>query len=142
MLHFRRRNAAWLAILGAMVAIALLSASAPANVQLTLAGLWAFSLIGSFISWGGEGRSLMSTLQRASRMPARVSPQAKEATERARRRGSYIDESLMLIDVGLIIPGINDGYSGSAPDLGAFEYQGGAQVVQAKLYLPLVRKDP
>ncbi len=29
-----------------------------------------------------------------------------------------------LIDVGIAIPGINDGYTGSAPDIGAFEYQG------------------
>ena len=29
-----------------------------------------------------------------------------------------------LIDAGVAIPGINDGYTGAAPDVGAFEYQG------------------
>ncbi len=29
-----------------------------------------------------------------------------------------------LIDAGVVIPGVNDGYSGSAPDIGAFEFGG------------------
>jgi len=40
-----------------------------------------------------------------------------------------------LIDAGVLIPGINDDYHGSAPDLGAFEYADGV-----RLYLPLVSK--
>ena len=31
------------------------------------------------------------------------------------------------IDHGVVIPGINDGYSGSAPDIGAYEYSGAPQ---------------
>jgi hypothetical protein len=29
-----------------------------------------------------------------------------------------------LLDVGVVLPGINDDYVGAAPDVGAFEYQG------------------
>jgi hypothetical protein len=37
--------------------------------------------------------------------------------------GDYtLDDSSDLIDVGLPIPGINDGYEGAAPDVGAFEF--------------------
>lgn len=43
-----------------------------------------------------------------------------------------------LIDRGLVIPGINDGYAGSAPDLGAFEYTG----PPVTLYLPLLYNLP
>ena len=42
MLQLRRRNVAWLTIIGGLVAISLLSAAAPANVQLALVGILAF----------------------------------------------------------------------------------------------------
>jgi hypothetical protein len=39
--------------------------------------------------------------------------------------GDYtLADSSPLIDAGLVIPGINDGFAGRAPDVGAFEYQG------------------
>jgi hypothetical protein len=39
--------------------------------------------------------------------------------------GDYtLDPASDLIDEGVAIPGINDGYAGGAPDVGAFEYQG------------------
>jgi hypothetical protein len=39
--------------------------------------------------------------------------------------GDYtLTDSSELVDEGLIIPGINDDYLGSAPDIGAFEYNG------------------
>jgi hypothetical protein len=38
--------------------------------------------------------------------------------------GDYtLDSGSPLIDAGLIIPGINQGYNGSAPDIGAFEFE-------------------
>jgi len=38
--------------------------------------------------------------------------------------GDYtLDSASDLIDAGLVIPGINDDYAGTAPDIGAFEYQ-------------------
>ena len=39
--------------------------------------------------------------------------------------GDYtLDPASLLLDAGVIIPGINDGYVGTAPDAGAFEYPG------------------
>jgi hypothetical protein len=39
--------------------------------------------------------------------------------------GDYaLDSSSDLMDAGVVIPGINEGYVGAAPDVGAFEYQG------------------
>ena len=39
--------------------------------------------------------------------------------------GDYtLDSASDLIDAGVVIPGINDGYVGAAPDIGAFEYRG------------------
>jgi hypothetical protein len=36
----------------------------------------------------------------------------------------------------VFIPGINDGYAGNAPDIGAFEYPSGG----ARIFLPLAMK--
>jgi hypothetical protein len=36
-----------------------------------------------------------------------------------------LDPASDLVDSGILIPGINDDYSGHAPDLGAFEYNTG-----------------
>jgi len=39
--------------------------------------------------------------------------------------GDYrLDPASPLIDAGLVLPGINDGYAGAAPDIGAFESEG------------------
>jgi parallel beta-helix repeat protein len=39
--------------------------------------------------------------------------------------GDYsLDGSSLLIDGGVVIPGINDGYAGAGPDIGAYEYEG------------------
>ncbi len=35
-----------------------------------------------------------------------------------------LGESSSLIDAGVVLPGINDAFNGSAPDIGAFEYEG------------------
>lgn len=46
--------------------------------------------------------------------------------------GDYtLDPASDLIDAGVAIPGINDGYAGGAPDVGAFEYQGGGFTLTA-----------
>ena len=102
MLHFKRRNVAWLMILSSMVGIAVLSSAVSANVQITLLAILAVAMMASLFEIGIQQRAFLQTLQHASRMQTRVSPQAKEATERARRRGTYIDDSMKLVDIGLI----------------------------------------
>ncbi len=55
--------------------------------------------------------------------------------------GDYALDSLSpLVDQGLFIPGINDGFSGAAPDLGAFELGGAGPLL--RLYLPLAMRGP
>jgi len=52
--------------------------------------------------------------------------------------GEYsLDPSSDLIDAGVVIPGINDQYAGSGPDIGAYEYEGWS----LRLYLPLILKE-
>ena len=52
--------------------------------------------------------------------------------------GDYrLDPSSALIDAGVVIPGINDQYAGSGPDIGAHEYRGWS----LRLYLPLILKE-
>lgn len=102
MIRFRRRNTPWLVALGALIAIALISNVATADMQLVLLGLFAVAMVGSFLGLDiARGRSMLNSAQRA---PARkhTSPQAKEALERAERRGGYLDPDMLLLDVGLI----------------------------------------
>ncbi|MBN2001474.1 right-handed parallel beta-helix repeat-containing protein [candidate division KSB1 bacterium] len=41
-----------------------------------------------------------------------------------------------LVDQGVVIPGINDGYNGSAPDIGAFETESGIRTFEYNLNTP------
>ena len=101
MLQFKRHNVAWLIILASMVGIAVLSATVSPSVQLALLGMLGVAVLGSLFEFGQQ-QAFLQTIQRASRLQSRVSPQAKEATERARRRGAYIDDGVTLVDIGLI----------------------------------------
>src|SRR3990172_7320957 len=101
MIRFRRRNTLWLAALGALIAVALVSAAAP-EIEAVLLGIFALSMIGSFIGLDiARGRKMLENVQRAPTR-ARTSPQAREAVERAERRGGFHDPNVALLDVGLI----------------------------------------
>lgn len=55
--------------------------------------------------------------------------------------GNYtLKPTSSLIDAGVIIPGINHNYNGAAPDIGAFELNGGASGLTRWIYLPVVAK--
>ena len=43
----------------------------------------------------------------------------------------HLGEGSAMIDAGVALPGINDGFEGTAPDLGAFEYHATASVGDA-----------
>lgn len=43
-----------------------------------------------------------------------------------------------LIDKGLVIPGVNDDFSGAAPDIGAFEYETAFGLAQAQMILKIL----
>jgi hypothetical protein len=99
MIRLRRRNTAWLAALAVVTAIGLLAA--PAAIQVALLTIFALATLASIVEIGRERESLMDALRRAP-IRNRVSPQAKEAMERAKARGGYISNDLMMLDLGLI----------------------------------------
>ena len=96
----RRRPVAWLLILGLMIGVALISGAAiPVEATLALLALYAVALAGSFINFKPEQ---LLDRSRSSLTMMRMSSEAREAVERARRRGSVLNSSLTLLDIGLI----------------------------------------
>ncbi len=98
-LQFRRRNLPWLIVLGAMTGIGLLSGMASPLVAAALAGMFGAAVIGSMLNFSPKR---VTELSRSSLTAMRMSTNAREAFERARRRGGMIDPGLTLLDVGLI----------------------------------------
>lgn len=98
-LQFRRRNLPWLVVLGAMTGIGLLSGAASPIVAAALAGMYGTAVLGSMLNVSSRR---VTELSRSSLTAMRMSTNAREAFERARRRGGMIDPGLTLLDVGLI----------------------------------------
>ncbi len=97
-MRLKRRNFAWLTVLGAAVGIALLSGvSAP--IALTLLGIYLVALAATIIDM--QPTRLIDK-SRSSLTMMRMTGDAREAVERARRRGGYVDDGLTLLDIGLI----------------------------------------
>ncbi len=99
-MRLRRRNVAWLVALGAMIGVGLLFSAASVQVMALLAGIYALAVAASIIEI--QPRQLLSNAPRSPLALMRMSPQAREATERARRRGSQAPAGLTLLDIGLI----------------------------------------
>ncbi|NWG16699.1 MAG: hypothetical protein HXY41_08695 [Chloroflexi bacterium] len=99
-MRIRRRHTAWLAILGVIVAAATLSGVAAPAVAAALVALYALALAASLIEM--DSRRLRNTVAASPLTLMRMSPQAREAAERARRRSSFTPAGLTLLDVGLI----------------------------------------
>jgi hypothetical protein len=110
MIRLKRRNTAWLAVLAAVTVVGLLAAPA-APIQLALLAIFALAAVASVVEIGRERESLIAALRRAP-IRNRVSPQAKEAMERAKSRGGYISNDLMMLDLGLIA--VQSSYEGMA----------------------------
>jgi len=100
-MRIRRRNLAWLSIIGALVALVLLSGAATAEVNMALAALFLAALAASVVEL--KPAQLLVKGPRSTLAMMRMSPQAREAVERARRRGSgTLESGPVLMDVGLI----------------------------------------
>lgn len=95
----RRRHYGWLVVLAAMIGIAVLSPAVPAQVTLVLLALYAVALGATFLNFKPEQ---LLDRSRSSLTMMRMSSEAREAVDRARRRGSLIDSNLTLLDIGLI----------------------------------------
>ena len=98
-MRVRRQFMGWLTILGAMVALALISGAVSAPVTIALVLMYAFAVGISVIDFRAND---LIERSRASLSAARMTPDAREAVERARGRGSVIDPGFALRDIGLI----------------------------------------
>lgn len=110
MIRLRRRNTVWLIALALLTTLGLLATPA-AVVQFVLLSIFALAAIASTVELGRERETLMDALRRAP-IRNRISPQAKEAYERARSQGGFANSDLMLLDIGLIA--VQSGYEGMA----------------------------
>ncbi len=111
MIRFKRRNTAWLVALAAITTLALVATGVAPAVQFAALAIFALATLASTVEIGRERESLIEALRRAP-IRQRISPQAKEATERARSRGGFSNQDVMLLDVGLIA--VQSSYEGMA----------------------------
>lgn len=110
MIRLRRRNLGWLAVL-AMLTIAGMVAAPVGAIQFVLLAIFALASVASVVEIGKERENIIDALRRAP-IRQRVSPSAKEAMERARSRGGFVSNDLMMLDVGLIA--VQSGVEGMA----------------------------
>lgn len=100
-MRLRRRNTIWLAALTALVMVAVVAgglANPPA--VLALIALLGVALVASFVEL--QPNRLREALPTSPLSMMRMSAQAREASERARRRSNYTAPGLTLLDIGLI----------------------------------------
>jgi hypothetical protein len=78
---------------------------------------------GDLVRWDGTGYATLAGF--ISAMGQEPHGLSREPGFAGAASGDYtLDPTSDLVDAGLPIPGINDGFSGAAPDIGAFEYTG------------------
>lgn len=99
-MRFRPRNTAWLAVLGVLVAVVAIAGVTSAQVIIALLALYAAAVAASVIEV--DSRRLRESVPASPLTRIKMSPQAREAVERARRRTSFAPAGLTLLDVGLI----------------------------------------
>jgi hypothetical protein len=99
-MRFRRRNTAWLAALTALIVVAGVSGAATPAALFALIALLGVALAASFVEV--RPNRLREAIPGSPLAMMRMSAQAREASERARRRNSFAPPGLALLDVGLI----------------------------------------
>ncbi len=102
-MRLRRRHSAWLILLGALVGMAIISPAYLAeNLSdgMALVALFLAALATSFMEI--QPRKLLRQAASAPLLNRKISAQAREASERARRRSTLSAPGLTLLDVGLI----------------------------------------
>jgi hypothetical protein len=102
MIRFKRRNTAWLISLALLIGFALLAAPVTPALQAALLGIFVVAALASSFELGRERQTLIEAIRKAP-LRQRISPQAKEAAERAKSRGGFVNDRLMMLDLGLII---------------------------------------
>ena len=102
MFRFKRQNTIWLAALSAMMALVILSGTVPAGAQAILMGVFALTLVASFINFNGNKQIGQLFKQHSPMGRTQLSPQAQEAVDRASGRLEYQETNLAMVDVGVI----------------------------------------
>jgi hypothetical protein len=124
------RNNAWIG--NAAYAIENYNTSQPINLDYD--NLWNAN-VGNLARWNGINYVTLSAFISATGQEPHgrsIAPGFANAAS-----GNYaLSASSGMIDGGVFIPGINDGFAGNAPDIGAFEYPSGG----AQIFLPLAMK--
>lgn len=99
-MRLRRRNTAWLAVITTLVMVALVSGAVPAEALVILGGLLALAIGASTIDFQPD--RLREALPPSPLTRMRMSTEAREAADRAQRRGGYLPGEMTLVDIGLI----------------------------------------
>jgi hypothetical protein len=99
-MRIRRRNVAWLTILAALIGVVFLSGVASVQVMAVLAGVFIVALLASVLEV--RPTALAENVRTSPLRRMRMSNEAREAADRAQRRGDYSPRDMTLIDIGLI----------------------------------------
>jgi hypothetical protein len=98
-MRIRSKNMSWLVILGSMVGLAVLPGGLDPAASGLLVALFGASAAATLLEF--QPARLVER-SRSSLNALRMSQEAREATERARRRGGSPSSGVLLLDVGLI----------------------------------------
>ncbi len=103
-MRFKQRNLIWLGVMGALTGIAVFSPNVPPAMDMILMGSFGAAAIVSLVDV--NPRDLLRRLDERTPIPLtsnrRMSPDAREAADRAASRGGALDPDLELLDIGLI----------------------------------------
>jgi hypothetical protein len=100
-MRIRKRNIAWLTILAALIGLVFLSGTATAEVMTVLVGVFVVAFVASMIEL--QPSRWRTTISASPLTRMRMSTEAREATDRVRRRvGNHLQTDLTLLDIGLI----------------------------------------
>src|SRR5690554_1905931 len=100
-MRIRKRNIAWLSVIAGLIGVAFLSGTVSAEAMTLLVGVFAVAFVASMLELQPSRWRESLAVSPLTRM--RMSTDAREAAERARRRlGSYAISNITLLDIGLI----------------------------------------
>lgn len=107
-MRIKRRNLVWLGTLAALTGLAIFSQGLTGVASLVLLAILTGAAIFSIFDF--QPTTLIESVQQKTNIGTRNSPDAREAVERAKARGSYLPKDLEVLDVGLIA--LRDSYDG------------------------------
>lgn len=102
MIRFQRKNTIWLAALGVLMTLVIISPNVAPGAQALLLGVFMLALAGTFIDVGTRNRMMEAVQSRFSTANrGRMSQEARQAYDRARSR-EYRTVEVQMTDIGVI----------------------------------------